>query len=236
MESTTASTSPSSSFGALQGDMLQEAPSYFPLAELDDLRKISKDLQSSCNARKGFIHSLLRKGKKVEIVGLASEKGRFLNGRIGIIGGELSATTGRIPVNILHLTGTSQNLAVKPQNMNPFLAAKVEQAEDRRQRDIRYSSDGKVREGHGRFLDQVLMLNRSAVNDITCDCDIHDFNQFMNLPRGHPIIAKLNFQVYTMYKVLPRMAGYQTGKSGNVSILDKTVMSLVANEQMSIDY
>jgi len=218
--------------------MLQEALSYFPLAELDDLRKISKDLQSSCNTRKTFIRSLLRKGRKVEIVGLASEKGKFLNGRIGIIGCEMSTTTGtgRLPVNILHLTGTSQHLAVKPQNMNPFLPAKVEQAEDRRQRDIRYSSDGKVREGHGRFLDQVLMLNRSAVNDITCDCDIHDFNEFMNLPRGHPVIAKLNFQVYTMYKVLPRMAGYQTGKSGNVSILDKTVMSLVDNEQMSIDY
>jgi len=77
------------------------------------------------------------------------------------------------------------------------------------------------------------VLNRFAVNDLTGDCEMRDFEEFMGLNRADPRIGRLNAQVYTMYKVDPTMAGYKGLKT---SVLDSTVTTLVKNERMAIEY
>jgi len=227
-------------FENLHEDVLVKALSFLSLHELENVQHVDgipNNLTKACNVRETYVRSLLTKGKKIKIVGLTSDKGKAINGRIGIIIGSAPQSSDgatRHPVHIVPITGeSSETLGVLLRNMNPFLTPEEEAEEDRRQRFIRYSSDGKIREGHGRFLDQILMLNRAAVNELTGDCVINDFSQFMELSRSDPDVALLNAQVYTMYKVDPTMTGH---KGVNVSVLDKTVSTIIHNEQMAIDH
>ena len=90
-------------FDDVQTDAMVEILSYFTLQELEQLRKVSTSFREACNKRKEYIHSLLKKGVSVEIVGLKSERGKQLNGRIALIDGRI--INGRYPTKILHLTG-----------------------------------------------------------------------------------------------------------------------------------
>jgi len=71
-------------FDDLEDDTVSEALSHFNLSELDTIRRASKSLGKVCNDRKEFIHSKLVKDASVEIVGLASERGQQINGRLAI--------------------------------------------------------------------------------------------------------------------------------------------------------
>ena len=98
----------------------------------------------------------------MEIVGLASERGKQINKRLAEVVGPIKG--GRYPVEIRYITGETEKVSLRPQNINPFLNAE-QRAEDKSRLDfINYSSDAKVREGHGRLFDQVLMLLRYAIN------------------------------------------------------------------------
>ena len=90
-------------FDDVQTDAMVEILSYFTLQELEQLRKVSTSFREACNKRKEYIHSLLKKGVSVEIVGLKSERGKQLNGRIALIDGRI--INERYPTKILHLTG-----------------------------------------------------------------------------------------------------------------------------------
>ncbi len=142
-------------FDDLEDDTVSEALSHFNLSELDTIRRASKSLGKVCNDRKEFIHSKLVKDASVEIVGLASERGQQINGRLAVITGPIN--NGRYPLKIQHLTGEMERVSLKAQNINPFLKPEQEAKEKSRLDFINYSSDAKVREGHGRLLDQVLM-------------------------------------------------------------------------------
>ena len=139
-----------------------EILSHFNLTELDQLRRISPQLAKACNSRKAYIHSLLTKDASVEIVNLASARGKQLNNRLGTVYGSMK--DGRYPVKIQHVTGEVEKVSLKPQNINPFLKEEQKEKEQLRLEFINYSSDARVREGHGRLFDQVLMLLRYAVN------------------------------------------------------------------------
>ena len=221
---------------ALQEDTLVEALSHFSLTELDDFRKVSPTFHSACNRRKQFIHNCLSKGKSVEIVNLNSKKGMEINGRLAIIDGKVG-TNGRYPVKIHHLTGEAERMGIKPQNLNPFLKKEQEFFESNRLKFINYSSDAKIREGHGRLLDQVLMLLRYAINEMNGRSFFKgDFQSFMNLGRSDQRVAAANAQVFTMYRVKPSLANYKTSPENDCSLLDKTIKSLASNERQSIDY
>ena len=90
-------------FDDVQTDAMVEILSYFTLQELEQLRKVSTSFHEASNKRKEYIHSLLKKGVSVEIVGLKSERGKQLNGRLALIDGRI--INGRYPTKILHLTG-----------------------------------------------------------------------------------------------------------------------------------
>ncbi|KAL9179174.1 hypothetical protein ACHAXT_008464 [Thalassiosira profunda] len=202
---------------------LSEVLSYFTLAELAEIRRASPNLREACEHRKAYIHSLLTKGALVEIVDLTSERGKQLNGRLAAVSGPID--NGRYPVKVRHITGKAENISLKPTNINPFLKPDEEAKEKSRLAFIDYSSDAKVREGHGRFFDQVLMLMRYAVNERQgCDCFEGEFEEFMLLPRADRMIAKLNREVFTYYKAKPSLAGLMV--PGNMSVLDSTIHSL----------
>jgi hypothetical protein len=135
---------------------------HFSLSELEPIRGTSHQFLRTCNDRKSFIFSLLKQGRTVEIVNLTSVKGKQVNGRLGAVAGKLDG--GRFPILLRHLTGESEKLRVRPQNLNPFVKDEQLIKEKNRLAFIDYSSDGKVREGHGRLLDQTLMLLRFHTN------------------------------------------------------------------------
>eukprot|EP00979_Chaetoceros_neogracilis_P017817 scaffold10285_cov258-Chaetoceros_neogracile.AAC.3 len=223
-------TSPNGKFDDLGEDTLSaKVLCHYSLLEMDVFRQVSSTLHLACDRRKAYIRSLLVKSKMVEIVGLASVKGKAMNGRLGIIHGEVDAS--RYPVTIHHLTGETQRLSVKPQNLNPFISNDQESEELKRVKSVQYTTDGKVREGHGRFLDEVLMLNRFAVNEL-CGGSLYqgDYQSFKSLSRSDRRVAQMNAQVYTLYKVNPITAGYRS--TNNLSILDKTVATLCENQDM----
>ena len=131
----------------LEEDTLLEALSHFGLAELAEVRKATPALLKACNTRKSYIHSLLgTKGASVEIVGLASERGKQINHQLAVITGPID--NGRYPIKIQHITGEIEKVSLKPQNINPFLKPDREAQENSRLGFIDYSSDARVREGH----------------------------------------------------------------------------------------
>ena len=152
-------------FDDLEEDTLLEALSHFNLVELEKVRLTSRKVQAACDARKAFIHSLLTKGTSVEIFGLASERGKQINNRLAVITTD-GINNGRYPVKIQHLTGETEKVSLKPQNINPFLKQEQEANEKPRLDFVNYSSDARVREGHGRLLDQVLMLPQANITNI----------------------------------------------------------------------
>jgi hypothetical protein len=135
---------------------------HFSLSELEPIRGTSHQFLRTCNDRKSFIFSLLKQGRTVEIVNLTSAKGQQVNGRLGAVAGNLDG--GRFPVLLKHLTGESEKLSIRPQNLDPFVMDEQLAKEENRLAFINYSTDGKVREGHGRLLDQTLMLLRFYTN------------------------------------------------------------------------
>jgi hypothetical protein len=80
---------------------------------------------------------------------------------------------GRFPIFLRHLTGDSEKISIRPQNLDPFVKDEQLTKEENRLAFINYSSDGKVREGHGRLLDQTLMLLRFHTN-------IHEVSVYLN--------------------------------------------------------
>ena len=207
--------------------------SHFHLAELDTVRQASKFMESACNTRKEFIHGKLNERKSVEIMGLTSERGKQINGRLAVVTGPIN--NGRYPLKIQHLTGEIERVSLKAQNINPFLKPEQEAKEKSRLDFINYSSDAKVREGHGRLLDQVLMTLRYAVNVMNgCSFYEGDWNSFMRLPRSHQGVMMCNTQVFSLYRVKPSSAGYKL--SGDQPILDSTVQSLIDYEDNAINY
>lgn len=71
---------------------------------------------------------------------------------------------GLFPVLLRHLTGETEKLSIRPQNLDPFVKDDQLPRAENRLAFINYSSDGKVTEGHGRLLDQTLMLLRFHTN------------------------------------------------------------------------
>ena len=217
-------------------DAIVEVLSYFTLQDLDEFRQVSKSFHNACNNRKQYIHGLLKKGKSVEIVGLMSERGKQLNHRLAVVNGRL--TSGRYPMKILHLTGEVESIGIKAQNLNPFLAPEQESKEKSRLSFINYSSDAKLREGHGRFLDQLLMLLRygvNVVNEFTYFNGV--FNDFYSLPRGDRRVAQCNSQLWTLYRVKPSTAGFRSmSGTDDLSVLDSTIRTLIDNTSIYLEF
>jgi len=225
--------SATAAFEDLRDDTILEALSHFDLSELDTIRQASKSLGRVSNIRKEFIHSKLIKGASVEILGLASERGQQINGRLAVVTGPIN--NGRYPLKIQHLTGEIERVSLKAQNINPFLKPEQEAKEKSRLAFINYSNDAKVREGHGRLLDQVLMTLRYAVNVMNGFSFYEgEWESFMRLPRSHNAVMMSNTQVFSLYRVKPSSAGYKL--SGDKAILDSTVQSLVDFEDNAIEY
>ena len=61
----------------------------------------------------------------MEIFGLASERGKQINNRLAVITTD-GINNGRYPVKIQHLTGETEKVSLKPQNINPFLKQEQE--------------------------------------------------------------------------------------------------------------
>jgi hypothetical protein len=95
-----------------------------------------------------------------------------VNGPLGIVAGNLDG--GRFPILLRHLTGESEKISIRPQNLDPFVKDEQLTKEENRLAFINYSFDGKVREGHGRLLDQTLMLLRFHTN-------IHEVSVYLNI-------------------------------------------------------
>jgi hypothetical protein len=227
---------PPANFDNLPEDTLDQLLSYFPLSDLTTIRQVSRPVRESCHRRKRLYQNLLIKNKSVQIIGLQSAKGKELNGRLAIIDGTPNVKNqNRYPILICHLTGETERLSMKLINLHPFLNPQEELQVIHRQRFLDYTKDSKVREGHGRFLDQILMLMRFAVNNMQHIIP-GEFNSFMELSRSDQRIARLNSQVFTMYRVKPVDAGFSPGTNLDKSLLVNTIASLLGHESMSIDY
>lgn len=109
---------------------------------------------------------------------------------------------------ILYSIGEVESIGIKAQNMNPFLTHEQEAKENLRLGFINYSSDARLKEGHGRLFDQVLACMRFAVN-VANGFPYYDgdFNDFFRLSRSDPRVAAMNSQIFTMYKVKPSTIG-----------------------------
>ena len=220
-------------FEDLGEDNIYQALSHFDLTELDTIRQASKFVGRVCDNRKEFIHSKLIRGASVEIKGLQSERGQQINGRLAVVTGSIN--NGRYPLKIQHMTGEIEKVSLKAQNINPFLKPEQEAKERSRLDFINYSSDAKVKEGHGRLLDQVLMTLRYAVNVMNGGSLYEgDFESFARLPRSHQSVMMCNTQLFSLYTLKPSSAGYRM--PDDKSILDSTIQSLFDFEDNAIDY
>ena len=207
---------------------------HFPRIIQLETKRMASSASISVSSSETDITLYLSKGKSVEIVNLTSKEGKEINGHLAIVDGKVG-TNGRYPVKIHHITGEVERMGIKAQNLNPFLKKEQEFDELNRLKFINYSSDAKIREGHGRLLDQVLMLLRFAINELNGSSFFKgDFQSFMNLSRSDPRIAAANAQVFTMYRVKPSSENYKTPPDDDCSLLDKTIKSLVIYEQQSI--
>ena len=177
----------------------------------------------------------LEKGKWVEVIGLTSIKGQEINGRIAAIDGNLNSE-GRYPVKLKHHTGEEEQLGIKPKNLNASLTHDQEAAEAKRLSFINYTRDARIREGHGMFLEQVLMLLRWAVNMMHTKIFFQgDFNSFIGMDRRHPSMAILNSQVYSYYRAKPLEVGFKCDPEDNMSPLHATIKSLLANPDSIVE-
>eukprot|EP00986_Skeletonema_menzelii_P016516 scaffold14862_cov151-Skeletonema_menzelii.AAC.5 len=220
-------------FEDLNENAISQALEHFDLAELDTIRRASKFVGRACDTRKEFIHSKLTRGASVEIMGLKSERGQQINGRLAVVTGTIN--NGRYPLKIQHLTGEIERVSLKAQNINPFLKPEQEAKEKSRLDFINYSSDAKVKEGHGRLLDQVLMTLRYAVNMMNGGSFYEgEWESFMRLPRSHKSVMMCNSQLFSLYTLKPSSAGYRM--PDDKSILDSTVQSLIDFEDNAINY
>jgi len=213
----------------IQEDSMCEIISHFALQELDEIRKVSSTFQQACNKRKAYIFSLLKVDKAVEIIGLTSKKGMQLNHRLAVIDGRLNA--GRYATKILHLTGEVERIGLRPQCLNPFLSQDQEIEEKSRLSFINYSSDARLREGHGRLIDQVLMLLRYCVNVAYNHAYYQGgFREFFSLSRSDRVVSQLNSQIFSLYRVIPSTIGLDSPQAEHedYSVLDNTIRAMIS--------
>lgn len=220
-------------FEDLNENAISQALEHFDLTELDTIRQTSKFVGRACDAQKEFIHSKLTRGASVEIKGLQSERGQQINGRLAVVTGPIN--NGRYPIKIQHLTGEIEKVSLKAQNINPFLKPEQESKEKSRLDFINYTTDAKIREGHGRLLDQVLMTLRYDVNMMNGGSFYEGgWESFHRLPRSHQSVMMCNTQLFSLYTLKPSSAGYRM--PDDISILDRTVQKLIDFEDNAVKY
>lgn len=187
---------------------LVEILSYlgYDLSELEQLRLVAKSFLKPCDTRKAYIHRLFQEGAKVQIVNLASAKGKQMNGRVAKINGPLK--NGRYPVILRHISGDIENVTIKAQNLNPFFVLS-EDEEARRQAFVNYPPGGEgsrdaacILEGHGRMLKQCITALKwylMHIQPMPFFVNV-TMDEFAEQYEGHPRTEHLIEGIYDLYR------------------------------------
>jgi len=185
-------------------------------------RIVSKSWQEACQAYKTAWIEALDGKRSVVLLELTSAKGKTLNGNTAKITGERDPKSHRYPIVIDNwLTGESETLTFKICNLNPNATHRADPEADTPDL-LKYTTNAKLRRSHGMMLDQMLMLARYETNIINGNPIPVPYRDFMNLPRSHPALARLNANMWTWWTVNPKLAG--VNGRGTISDLICTAM------------
>ncbi|KAL3908416.1 MAG: hypothetical protein SGILL_008488, partial [Bacillariaceae sp.] len=215
----------------------EEILTYLNLSDVEILRRVSRSYQTAANKFKAhWIQRLDQRQASVIIDGLQSTKGQLLNGKVVHISGKsvTSSSVRRYPVDLVNwITGEAQTLTIKFSNLLPFATTYHKKNGDTNQSHsslLEYCNTSRVRRSHGMLLDQILMLARWEANGIDAAYPGDSFPQFYRLPRGHPILQRLNQEFWTWFTIHPELGGYYA----RGTICDSVAMMLIQQHQQLV--
>jgi hypothetical protein len=140
---------------------------------------------------------------------LTSAAGAKLNGTIGTVAGKRHEVNGRFPITLVHsITGIKEIKAIKPVNLNLFVAQNGTEEEEEIMSIVSYTKTSKLRTAHGMILDQILTLARWESNIICGNKLANNYEAFTRIPRNHPEMPRLNSLTFTYWHTSPALAGY----------------------------
>jgi hypothetical protein len=226
-----------------------EILSFLPtLKQVQTLRSVSKSWCKDCDDYKRQVMERLQNSSsslpcKVLILELQSEKGKSMNGRVGIITKSSSSSSSsstrssssirkeqqrgrcrRYPVEVANsnwLTGETECIAMKLCNLHPFYQRTTDNDyyySTPPPELLDYSSDAKVRISHGMLFRELLTWARWHYNAILSSPFPGTFDDFSNLPSNDPFLMFLNKGLFDWWTTAPNAVGLSDG-----TILDSTV-------------
>eukprot|EP00978_Attheya_sp_CCMP212_P006266 scaffold14188_cov50-Attheya_sp.AAC.5 len=220
---------PPATIGTISSTILaDEIFGCLTLTDLDEsTRKVSREWNEASTAKRAYhLKCLNKKGTRVKIFGLTSAAGAKLNGTIGTVAGERHEVNGRFPVKLVHsITGVEETKAIKPLNLNLFVAQKKEEEEE--MSIVNYTKNAKLRTAHGMILDQILTLARWESNKICGNKLTNTYESFVKIPRSNPEMGRLNSLTFTYWHTSPALAGYRGVEK---PLFDSTVDTLADQE------
>lgn len=177
-------------------------------------RRVSKSWKKICESYKlEWIKALNRKDSRVMLLELNSEKGKTMNDNVVQITGKRDKKSHRYPIRFKNwLTGENETLTIKICNLFPFIFTSVDSDEGKDNKNVpnllEYSKAGLLRVSHGMLLDEVLTLARFEQNSITGLPFEGSYQEFAHLPRSHPLLARLNADMWTYWLIDPKSTAF----------------------------
>eukprot|EP00536_Pseudo-nitzschia_multiseries_P000068 jgi/Psemu1/211/gm1.211_g len=205
---------------ALQKDDVRtEILNHLTLSEIhESLRGVSQETRSLCDDFKLFVVDWLSSSTKKEnrgvlIIGLTSERGKLLNGRIGRIrASKRPSRSGRFPIEVDHgnwISGESETLGLKLCNLHVLLRSpQNKDAHLIPSSLMEYSSTSRVLESHMTLLVNIVLFGARwfayKVEGTASGIDFGNNTQALaQLPSSHPVNIELDSRMFDYWNVKP---------------------------------
>lgn len=237
MRTTTTSETNTMSGGVLpevlsKPDLRTAILTHLTLSEIQEsLRSVSKSCRTEVDNYKEFVVEQLLSHKKLKvlIVGLQSEKGKLLNGRIGHVADQKRNSDGRFPIclHVNWLSDDSEVKSVKLSNLHPFFRHQPDDSFSCPRRLADYTHTSNIRESHGRLLHQLLAFAKWFVVEVDGIEFPGDINMLMSLPLSHPVHLELSRRMFDYWTEPPFRCSRSRQRWGTA--LDYTVGLLMSS-------
>ncbi|VEU36563.1 unnamed protein product [Pseudo-nitzschia multistriata] len=195
-----------------------EILSHLTLSEIQEcFRSVSREAQSICDGYKSFVVEWLSANPKTDsrevlTIGLQSEIGKLLNGKIGRTAGtKRSYKAGRIPIELEvanWISGESDTLSFKLCNLHAFFRRSVNRKEHSVPPALKnYTSTSMPLESHLRILDNMLLVARwfaFLVEGVVTRPDFEDdILALQRLPVDDPAVKELDSRIFDYWREKP---------------------------------
>lgn len=243
----------STSISDLDQTLLCEIFSFFTLDDLQNSHRIvSKSFHAASQELKEIHYRHLSSASSssskkrkcqtlVQIQNLQSEKGRKLNGKIGIISGKYQKTSSRFPIEIRNdITNETTKMGIKASNLNIYPSQRTLESYNHQTKLLDYSNDSKVRVPHGMLLEECIITARWLCNEINGRAYYNGSREnFFKLPSQHPSYAKASASMFTFWNVNIQKAGL-SNLGNDMTLFDMIVADLIHmnshSEQSIVDF